>query len=184
MSLVSRRYAGSLFKLASEVGCVEAVEEEFGAISKLFDESGDFRYFVSSPVFSIREQLEVINALIGKINPGKGDVSVLVGNFLRVVVSNRRLFTLPGIIEVFHDLAVTARGDVFVDVISAHALDPDQQKKLKVVLTRAVGKDITLRMDIDSAILGGLIVRIGTYQIDTSLRTKLSSLKLLLKEVG
>jgi len=184
MSLATRRYAGSLFELASEAGCVEAVEEKLGAVSRLLDESDDFRRFVSSPVFSAKEQLEAIDALVKETDPGNADASALVGNFLRVVASNRRLFILPDIIEAFHNLAVTARGDAFADVVSAHALDADQQTELKAVLAHAVGKDVTLRMDVDPAILGGLIVRVGSRQIDTSLRTKLSSLKLVLKEVG
>lgn len=184
MSLATRRYAGSLFELASEAGCIEAVEEKLGAVSRLLDESDDFRRFVTSPVFSAKEQLEAIDVLVKETDPGKADASALVGNFLRVVASNRRLFILPDIIEAFHNLAVTARGDVFADVVSAHALDADQQTELKAVLANAVGKDVTLRMDVDPAILGGLIVRVGSRQIDTSLRTKLSSLKLVLKEVG
>lgn len=184
MSLATRRYAGSLFELASEAGCVEAVEEKLGAVSRLLDESDDFRRFVTSPVFSAKEQLEAIDTLIKETDSGKADASVLVGNFLRVVASNRRLFILPAIIEAFRDLAVIARGDVFADVVSAHALDAGQQTELKAVLANAVGKDVTLRMDVDPAILGGLIVRVGSRQIDTSLRTKLSSLKLVLKEVG
>lgn len=184
MSLATRRYAGLLFELASEAGCVEAVEEKLGTVSRLLDESDDFRRFITSPVFSAKEQLEAIDALVKETDLGKADASALVGNFLRVVASNRRLFILPDIIEAFHNLAVTARGDVFADVVSAHALDADQQTELQAVLANAVGKDVTLRMDVDPAILGGLIVRVGSRQIDTSLRTKLSSLKLVLKEVG
>ncbi|RCL02704.1 MAG: F-type H+-transporting ATPase subunit delta [Candidatus Tokpelaia sp. JSC188] len=184
MSLVARRYAGSFFKLASKVGYLKIIDDELSVISRLLDASGDFKRFVRNPTFSVREQLQVIDVLIKKLNLYKTDASVLIGSFLRVVASNQRLFILLDIIEAFHDLVATAQGTVFADIISVHALDVDQQMQLKAVLIKLVGKNVILRVDVDPAILGGLIIRVGSCQIDTSLRAKLSSLKRVLKEVG
>jgi len=184
ISFAARRYAGSLFALAVEVGCVESVEKKLAAVSRFLDESDDLRRFVTSPVFSAKDQFRAIDALVNQADLAGAGAAGLVGNFLRVVASNRRLFILPDIIGAFHAMAVDARGEVFADVVSARALHSARQEELKAVLSGAAGKDVSLRMQVDPAILGGLIVRIGSRQIDTSLRTRLSSLKLALKEVG
>jgi F-type H+-transporting ATPase subunit delta len=91
---------------------------------------------------------------------------------------------LPGIIAAFREIAAEHRGEISADVISAHALAAAQQNELKATLKGVAGKDVTINVTVDPSILGGLIVKMGSRQIDTSLRTKLSSLKLALKEVG
>lgn len=91
---------------------------------------------------------------------------------------------LPGIIAAFRKIAAEHRGEISADVISAHELTLAQQNELKATLKGVAGKDVTINVTVDPSILGGLIVKMGSRQIDTSLRTKLSSLKLALKEVG
>lgn len=176
---MASRYANSLFDLASEAGSLDEVEKELGRVEAMLHESADLRRLVASPVFSADDQLRAISAIADRAG-FKG----LVGNFLRVVARNRRLFALPGMIAGFRRLAAEARGEVSADVVSAHALDAGQQAELKQTLKSVVGKDVTLNVTVDPSILGGLIVRIGSRQIDTSLKTKLNSLKLALKEVG
>ena len=176
---MASRYASSLFDLASEAGSLDEVEKELGRVEAMLQDSADLRRLVASPVFSADDQLRAISAIADKAG-FKG----LVGNFLRVVARNRRLFALPGMIAAFRRLAAEARGEVAADVTSAHALDAGQQAELKQTLKSVAGKDVTLNLTVDPSILGGLIVRIGSRQIDTSLKTKLNSLKLALKEVG
>jgi F-type H+-transporting ATPase subunit delta len=176
---MASRYASSLFDLASEAGSLDEVEKELGRVEAMLQDSADLRRLVASPVFSADDQLRAISAIADKAG-FKG----LVGNFLRVVARNRRLFALPGMIAAFRRLAAEARGEVAADVTSAHALDAGQQAELKQTLKSVAGKDVTLNVTVDPSILGGLIVRIGSRQIDTSLKTKLNSLKLALKEVG
>lgn len=108
----------------------------------------------------------------------------MVGNFLKVVARNRRLFVLPGIIKAFRLLAARHKGEITADVTSAHALTLAQEIELKAALKGVTGKDVAVNVTVDPSILGGLIVKVGSRQIDTSLRTKLSTLKLALKEVG
>ena len=176
---MASRYASSLFDLASEAGSLDEVEKELGRVEAMLQDSADLRRLVASPVFSADDQLRAISAIADKAG-FKG----LVGNFLRVVARNRRLFALPGMIAAFRRLAAEARGEVAADVTSAHALDAGQQAELKQTLKSVAGKDVTLNLTVDPSILGGLIVRVGSRQIDTSLKTKLNSLKLALKEVG
>ncbi|MBB5702980.1 F-type H+-transporting ATPase subunit delta [Ochrobactrum daejeonense] len=179
ISGVAQRYAGSLFELALEANSVAAVEKDLGRFEALLSGSEDLKRLISSPVFSSEDQLHAISAIADKAG-----IKGLVGNFLRVVAGNRRLFALPGIIAAFRSIAAEHRGEVSADVISAHELTAAQQNELKATLKGVAGKDVTINVTVDPSILGGLIVKMGSRQIDTSLRTKLSSLKLALKEVG
>jgi F-type H+-transporting ATPase subunit delta len=179
ISGVAQRYAGSLFELALDAKSVAAVEKDLGRFEALLSGSEDLKRLISSPVFNAEDQLHAIGAIADKAG-----IKGLVGNFLRVVASNRRLFALPGIIAAFREIAAEHRGEVSADVISAHELTSAQQNELKATLKSVAGKDVTINVTVDPSILGGLIVKMGSRQIDTSLRTKLSSLKLALKEVG
>ncbi len=179
ISGVSQRYARSLFELARDENSVAEAEKELGRFAAMLDESDDLKRLVSSPVFSAEDQLRAISAILDKAG-----IKGLVGNFLRVVAQNRRLFAVPGMIVAFRAIAAEARGEVSADVISAHALSAAQEKELKAALKSVAGKDVTVNLTVDPSILGGLVVKMGSRQIDTSLKTKLNSLKLALKEVG
>jgi len=145
----------------------------------MLDESDDLKRFVASPVFSADDQLKAIVAI-----SEQAGFSGFVGNFLKVVARNRRLFALPGMIKAFRVIAARQRGEISAEVTSAHALTAAQETELKAALKGVTGKDVAIAVTVDPSILGGLIVKVGSRQIDTSLRTKLSTLKLALKEVG
>lgn len=176
---VAERYASSLFELALQEGAVDAVTADLNAFQSMLDESDDLKRFVASPVFSADDQLKAIDALVAKAGLGG-----LFSNFVRVVARNRRLFALPGMIVAFREIAAAQRGEISAEVTSAHALTVAQEDELKVALKGVTGKDVAIAVTVDPSILGGLIVKVGSRQIDTSLRTKLSTLKLALKEVG
>ncbi len=179
ISGVAERYANSLFELALESKSVEKVEKDLAGFEAMLAGSEDLRRLVSSPVFSGEDQLRAISAIADKAG-----IKGVVGNFLRVVARNRRLFAIPGIIRAFRAMAAEHRGEVVADVTSAHALSSAQEKELASALKSVAGKDISMNITVDPSLLGGLIVKIGSRQIDTSLRTKLNALKLALKEVS
>ena len=179
ISGVAQRYAGSLFDLALEAKSVAQVEKDLARFEALIDGSPELKRLIVSPVFSSGDQVKAISAILTKAKIGG-----LVNNFLRLVAQNRRLFSMPLMIRSFRQIATAHRGEVSADVTSAHALTAAQQTELKAALKSVAGKDVTINVTIDPSILGGLIVKLGSRQIDTSLRTKLSSLKLALKEVG
>lgn len=176
---VAERYASSLFDLALEEGAVAGVSADLDRFQAMLDESDDLKRFVASPVFSAEDQLKAIAAV-----SEKAGISGVVANFLKVVARNRRLFALPGMIRAFRVIAANHRGEISAEVTSAHALSPAQESELKAALKGVTGKDVAIAVTVDPSILGGLIVKVGSRQIDTSLRTKLSTLKLALKEVG
>jgi len=179
ISGVAERYAGSLFELALEAKSVPAVEKDLADLESMLSTSGDLKRLVASPVFSAEEQFKAVAAL-----SDKAKFSALTGKFLRVVAQNRRLFAVPGMIRAFRDIAAAHRGEVTAEVTSAHALTAAQEAELKATLKGVAGKEVALSLTVDPSLLGGMVVKIGSRQIDTSLRTKLNSLKLALKEVG
>ena len=179
VSGVAERYALSLFELAREEGSIDTVESELNQFQALIDENADFRRLVESPAFTSAEQLSAMAAIVSAVG-----ASALTANFLKVIATNRRLFVLPGIVRSFRAKAAEYRGEVDASVISANALSDTQRRELAEALGQFAGKTVTMHESVDPSILGGLIVKIGSRQIDTSLRTKLNSLKLALKEVG
>lgn len=176
---VASRYAQSLFDIALETKSLAKVEKQLAAFEALLNDSEDLRRLIGSPVFSTGEQLRAITAVAEKAG-----LDGVVANFLKVVASNRRLFAVPGMIEAFRAIAADHKGVVTADVASAIKLTAAQEKELKATLKDVAGKDVEINMTVDPSLLGGLVVKIGSRQIDTSLRTKLSSMKLALKEVG
>ena len=179
ISGVAERYAGSLYELAAQAKAVSQVEADLDRFEALLAGSADLTRMIRSPVFSSDEQFKAIAAIAAKAK-----ITGLVGNFLRVVAQNRRLFAVPAMIKAFHRIAAAERGEVSAEVTSAHALTPAQEMELKAALKGVAGKEISIAVTVDPSLLGGLIVKIGSRQIDTSLKTKLNSLKLALKEVG
>lgn len=179
VSGVAERYASALFELALSEKKLDAVEKDLGRFSELLKGSEDLTRLVRSPVFGADEQTKAVEAVLSKAK-----ISGLTGNFIKVVASNRRLFVLPDMIRAFATFLADHRGEMAAEVSVAQALNATQEKQLKTALKGVVGKDVALDMTVDPSLLGGMIVKIGSRQIDTSLRTKLSSLKLALKEVG
>ena len=179
ISAVAERYAGSLFELALQDNSVARVEADLASFEAMLNSSDDLSRLINSPVFSSEDQAKAIAAIADKAK-----ITGLVGNFLRVVAKNRRLFAVPGMIKAFRRISADHRGEASAEVTSAHALTAAQQTELKATLKGIAGKDVAIAMTVDPSLLGGLVVKMGSRQIDTSLKTKLNSLKLALKEVG
>lgn len=174
---VAGRYAAALFDLASEAGALETVEGDLKALKSAADASADFKSFIESPVYDRADQVKAIAAIADKAG-----FNILTVNFLKLVASNRRLFALPGMIRAFLALAAKSRGEVSAEAISAAPLNDDQVKALRLEIEREVGKAVNLETSVDPDLLGGLIVKIGSRMIDSSLRTKLNRLRTRMKE--
>lgn len=169
---VAGRYASALFELAKEASQVSEVESDLAKFQTMYDESEDLRRLVRSPVLAAEEQSTAIAALLGKAGIGG-----LAANFFKLIAANRRLFAAADMIKAYRALAAEARGEVPAEVTSAIPLSDDQMKALKETLKASVGKDVTLSTHIDPGLLGGLIVKVGSRMIDSSLRTKLQNMK-------
>jgi F-type H+-transporting ATPase subunit delta len=179
VSGVAERYASSLYELASEAGSVDQIGADLARFQTMITESADLKRFIESPVFSSGDQGRAVAAVLEKAG-----IAGLAANFIKVAAANRRLFAIPGMIKSYFQIVARNRGEISADVTSAHALTSAQENELKATLKSVTGKDVAINVTVDPTILGGLIVKVGSRQIDTSLRTKLSTLKLALKEVG
>jgi F-type H+-transporting ATPase subunit delta len=177
---IARPYASALFDLAQGEGKLAEVEQGLVAISRLAGESADFERFLRSPVIAADDKAVAVDAILAKA----GNINPLVANFVKVVARNGRLFALTNIITVFRELAATARGEVTAEVTSAEPLTRDQVAKLAETLKQKIGKTVTLNEHVDPALIGGLVVKVGSRMIDSSLRTKLDAMKIAMKEVG
>ena len=173
------RYATALFELAREENKLEETERGLVGLSASLDESEDLRRLVRSPIFSAAEQSKAL-AGIAK----QAGLPALAANFLQLLVKNRRLFALRDIIAGFRKLSADQRGELTADVTSAVALSGPQADELKATLKAKTGKNITLIEKVDPAILGGLVVKVGSRMVDSSIRTKLYNLKYAMKEIG
>lgn len=170
------RYASALFDLASENGSVTAVEGDLERIEAALRESEDFAALIRNPQVSRTEAARTMDA----VAPVLG-LSELTTKFLGVLAGNRRLFALPEIVRAFFAIAAAQRGEATAQVTSAHPLDEGQIEQLRQRLEAREGRNVTIRTSVDPELLGGLVVTIGSKRIDSSIRTRLSSLAQAMK---
>lgn len=179
LSKIARPYASALFDLASEAGALPAVEADLDTVSGLIESSDDFSRFLVSPAITNDVKSAALASIIEKAKPVE-----LVANTLNLVARNGRLFALSAIIVEFKRLAAEARNEISAEVVSASALTDAQQAELAKVLQSKVGKSVSLHTRVDDSLIGGLIVKVGSQMIDTSLKTKLSAMKIAMKGVS
>lgn len=173
------RYATALFELAESEASLDAVAGDLKRIEALINESADLRRLVQSPVFGAEEQGKAFSAILDRMG-----IKGLVANFVGLVIRNRRLFALPAMIAGYGALLAKSRGEMTADVTSAHRLSEAQIAGLRQALKASTGRDVNINTRVDEGLLGGLIVKVGSRMIDSSLKTKLNSLKLAMKEAS
>jgi len=178
ISGMAGRYAGALFELSLEEKAVDATKGDLDVFDRLIGASPDLARLVRSPVFGAEEQTKALAAVLEKAG-----IKGIAANFLKLVASNRRLFAVRDMIKAFRALVARHKGEVTAQAIVAEPLNDKNLDALKAALkTVTGGKDIDLNVKVDPAIIGGLIVKVGSRMVDTSLRTKLNSIKFAMKE--
>lgn len=170
------RYAIALFELAREEKKLDAVAESLAALKAALAESDELRALTTSPLVGRDEAVRAVAAVAAsmKLDP-------ITANFLGVLARNRRLVQLGNVIRAFATLAARHRGEITAEVTSAHKLDEGQVDAIRKTLRARMGRDIAVDLNVDPAILGGLVVQIGSQRIDGSIRTKLNSLAQAMK---
>lgn len=176
VSGVPGRYASALFELATEDKSTAEVASQLQRFGLAIDQSDDLKRVVRSPVFSAEDQVAAMSAVAAELG-----ISGTTLNFLKLVAKNRRLSALPDIIKAYATLLATSRGEIAGEVTSAEPLSAAQLEDLKAALKSSLGRDVALSTRVDSAILGGLIVKVGSRMMDNSLKTKLQTLKIAMK---
>lgn len=176
---VAGRYATALFEIANEASTLAAVEADLNALEAALEISAELRELISSPIYTRDQQAAVMAELSTQMNFG-----MEVANTIALMATKRRLFVLPELITAVKALAADARGEISADVTTATELTAEQQESLAKALSKSAGKDVTINMSVDENIIGGLIVKMGSKMIDTSVASKLANLQNAMKEVG
>ncbi len=172
------RYANALFELALENKATDAVKNDLDRFDALITESADLGRLVRSPVYGADEQLRALSAILDQAG-----IKGIAANFLRVITTNRRLFAVRDMIRIYRALVARHKGEVTALITVADKLSDNNLEALRSALKSVTGgKDIDLEVKIDPAIIGGLVVKLGSRMIDSSLRTKLNAIKFAMKE--
>ena len=170
------RYAGALFDLAGEQAAVSRVEADLDSLGRSIAGTPDLAALIRNPQVGRDAGARAMDAVAGVL-----DLSPLTKQFIGVLAANRRLASLPAIIRAFAEIAAAQRGEVTAEVTSAHPLSADQIAQLGQRLKTREGKNVSIQARVDPDLLGGLIVKIGSRQIDGSIRTRLNALALAMK---
>jgi len=177
VSGVAGRYASALFELAQDQNAVDAVEADLTRVEALAAESEDLRRLLKSPVYTADEQKAAMGAVLDKVGIGG-----LAGNFVRLVASKRRLFLLLPMIKGYKALNAQAKGIVPAEVRLAEAPSDALLDEIRATVRDLAKSEVSLDVKVDPALIGGLVVKVGSRMIDASLRTKLNAIRLSLKE--
>jgi F-type H+-transporting ATPase subunit delta len=176
---IAARYASALFDLAKEGGALKALEADTTALTETLAASAELRGVIASPVVTREDQGKVIGAIAAKLG-----LSTLMSNTLALMSDKRRLFVLPQLMAQLADRIAEEKGEVTAEVTAARALSAAQSKKLAETLKATVGKTVKLKTTVDESLIGGLVVKLGSTMIDTSVKAKLAALQNAMKEVG
>ena len=176
---IAGRYAQALFDLAKEDGALKALESDADALGAVLTESPELAAMVASPVVNRKEQAAAIAAVADEMGLG-----VLAKNTLALMAQKHRLFVLPQLVQDLKSRIATEKGEVTADVTSAAVLTAGQRDALVATLKANFGKDVKLNTTVDESLIGGLIVKLGSTMIDTSVKAKLAALQNAMKEVG
>jgi F-type H+-transporting ATPase subunit delta len=171
------RYATALFELALETNAIEPVKTELDRFDALVADSADLTRLVRSPVFSTEEQLQALSAVLDRMG-----IRGIAANFLKLAATNRRLFAVRDMIKAFRALVARHKGEATAEVTVAEPLKDQHVEALRAALKSVSGKDVDLDVKVDPAVLGGLVIKLGSRMVDSSLRTKLNAIKHAMKE--
>ena len=176
---IAERYATAVFGIVKEDDSLPRLEENLNDLTAALGDSADLRELLVNPVYSRDAQGAAISAIAQKM----GLIPALT-NVLALMASKRRLFVVPQMVSQLKDMLAEHKGEITAEVTSAQALSDDQRNKLAETLKANVGRDVQINATVDESLIGGLIVKVGSKMIDTSIRSKLNSLQNAMKEVG
>ncbi len=176
---IAARYATAVFELAKESDNLADLEGDIAALEDALAESADFNSLISSPLHSRDVQARAMSAIADKMG-----LSQTMASTLALMAAKRRLFVLPQLVRALRAAIAKDKGEVTADVVSAKPLTKTQESKLAKSLKSSFGKDVIINSTVDESLIGGLVVKVGSKMIDTSIRSRLNSLQNAMKEVG
>ena len=176
---IAERYATAVFEIARDNDNLGKLESSVDALAEALAVSEDLQNMIASPVLTRDVQGRAIAAVAKKVG-----VSPVMQNVLGLMAEKRRLFALPYMLTHLTNMIADHKGEVTAEVTSAQALSAAQAAKLAETLKARVGQDVKIKATVDESLIGGLVVKIGSKMIDTSMRAKLNALQNAMKEVG
>ncbi len=176
---VAKRYATAIFDLAKETNSLKSLEADIEALDGALSVSSDLRGLIASPVYTRDQVSGAITALAAKMK-----LSQTVTGALGLMAQKRRLFTLPQVLTALRALIADEKGEVTAEVTSAKPLSKAQETEIATTLKARIGKEIKLKLAVDESLIGGLVIKVGSQMIDSSIRAQLAALKNSMKEVG
>ncbi len=174
--IISNRYGSALYDLASEKKCIDGILNDFEVVEKVMKESSELRQVIRSPLVNSEEKLNILLKIFSGSN-----LNNLTTTFLKVLDNNKRISNLSAIILQFKKINSEKRGDIAANVTSANELSEDEKNNITNQLKNTLGQKLSLNFDVDKEIIGGLIVKVGSKMIDTSIANKINKLKIAMK---
>ena len=174
---IAARYATAVFEISKEDDALESLESDVDTLDASLNESADLRTLISSPLYSREQQGAAIQAISEKMG-----LSATLGNVLGLMASKRRLFVLPQMLRALRERIAVEKGEVTAEVTSAKALTKAQSDSLSKILAAQAGRDVKIISTVDESLIGGLVVKVGSKMIDTSIASKLKALQNSMKE--
>ena len=175
-NLIADRYAFALYELSSKKKCVDDVLSDLQILKEYINHNKDFKLLIRSPLIASSEKLLIIEKILLKHSANS-----LTSTFLKVISKNKRFANLSSIISKFVKINSEKRGEVIADITSADDLSDEQKNGIKNKLHSILGEKLSLNYNVDKKILGGLIVKIGSQMIDSSLASKINKLKVAIE---
>lgn len=176
---IAARYATAVFEIAKESNALDQLESNVNELSQALADSPDLRDLIASPVYPRESMKNGIMAVASKMG-----LMTAMQNTLGLLAEKRRLFVLPQLVAHLRDMIAEYKGEVTAEVTSATALSDDQASRLAQTLSSSVGKQVKIKTTVDERLIGGLVVKVGSKMIDTSVASKLNALQNAMKEVG
>ena len=174
---IASRYATAVFELSQDARQIDALENDVEALAAAHEDSADLRDLIANPIYSRDEQAQAIGAIAAKMG-----LTETMQNVLRLMASKRRLFVLPQLLTALADRIAAHKGEVTAEVSSATELTAEQQERLKKTLSDKVGSEVKLKTTVDESLIGGMIVKVGSRMIDTSIASRLAAMQNTMKE--
>jgi F-type H+-transporting ATPase subunit delta len=176
---IAARYATAIFELSREGSGLQVLEADVDALDGALTQSADLPTLITSPVYTREQVAGAITAVAAKMG-----LSQTMAGALGLMAQKRRLFALPQVLAALRARIAAEKGEVTAEVTSAKALSAAQQSELTSTLKARIGKDIKLKLAVDESLIGGLVIKVGSQMIDTSIKAQLAALKNTMKEVG
>ncbi|MEC9152575.1 MAG: F0F1 ATP synthase subunit delta [Pseudomonadota bacterium] len=179
VSIIANRYATALFELADDQSRLDEVAADLTRLVSSIDESQDLQRLVRSPILNRKDQGKAMTSVLEAMEVGE-----LTKNFVGLIAQNRRLFALTDMVKGFLDELARRRGEVTAEVTAARSLSESQVAALQESLQRSLGGKVSISHEVDPTLIGGMVVKVGSRMVDTSLRTQLNKIQIAMKGVS